>query len=89
MHRLLLNTALTLLLALASDVAAAADGTIRFSGAVTTPTCEVVLAPDQPSPARIATQAPECSGTGEIGVLSIERIGEPLEGLAMVTLEVF
>jgi type 1 fimbria pilin len=89
MHRFIFNTVRAIFLASISHCALANDGTLQFSGAVTTPNCQVVLAPKEPSPARIDHEGPGCQGTGNVGTISLETVGEPQDGLAIVTLEVF
>lgn len=83
------NTLPFLLLALAPFGALATEGVIHFSGAVTTPLCPLLLAQEQPVPVRLATEGPGCVDSGRVAELRVETVGEPQEGLAVVTVQVF
>lgn len=88
MPRHALNTLPFLLLALTPFGALATEGMIHFSGAVTTPLCPLLLAPEQPVPARFAAEGPGCEDSGRVAELRVETVGEPQEGLAVVTVQV-
>lgn len=74
---------LVTLLATATFSALASDGMLQFSGAVTTPTCPVA-----PS-GNLENESPGCTGTGRVGELKMETVGEPQDGLTLVTVQVY
>jgi len=81
-----------LLLSVMAPSAMASDGVIHFSGAVTVPTCPITLPPvaiDQQAAPRVATEGDGCEGTGKVGAFSVEAVGAPQEGYAVVILEVY
>lgn len=77
-----------LLLALASPALTANEGLISFSGAITVPTCPVLVATGDPH-ASLQAQGVGCEGNGKVAQLKVETIGDPEEGLAEVVVQVY
>lgn len=83
MHRPITRVFLTLLLALATSQALASDGGIQFSGAITTASCAVTVGAD----IHLEPLGPGCADTARMAEWRTETVGNPDEGLTLVTVQ--